>query len=353
MIKIIIILLSFLLLFNDTVYSYKIPTIIQDTLSIGTKPISKEDLLVSQKDFFYANNPRILLNGNMPNIRTKIKPVPTIIIGASYISIFFLQHYGQMNTIWKEQGDFTITEDGRYALYADKAGHFFGTYITSYLLSETLMLAGFDWEDATITGTLMGLAYESYVEVLDGFGVNWGFSPTDFYADVAGAAFFLGQYYVPYMQNFTPKFLYVPAPWHGDRHRVPSEIFIDDYSSHTFFISLNIHNMLPENYKEYWPSWLELCFGYAARNLCDPGTGFCDPTISEQVYDDVWGNPKFIIALDYNLYQLLPDDGYFWNWLKQSLNYFKLPSPAIEFGRNSTKFYLLYPFSIHLGDIRF
>jgi hypothetical protein len=315
--------------------------------------IVEKEIYLPQEDFYYANNPRTLLNGNMPNLQTKIKPIPTAIIGASYIGIFFLQHYGQMNTIWKEQGDFNIREDGRYALYADKAGHFFGAYLTSYVFSETLMLAGFDWEDASITGSIMGLAYESYVEILDGFGVNWGFSPTDFYADVAGAGYFLAQYYVPYLQNITPKFIYVPAPWHGDLHRVPSEMFIDDYSSHTIFLSLNIHNMLPDGMKDYWPSWLELCFGYAARNLCAPYTGVCDPTKSEQVYDDVWGNPKFVIALDYNLYQLLPDDGYFWNWLKQSLNYFKLPSPAIEFGRNSTKFYLLYPFSIHIDDFRF
>lgn len=305
--------------------------------------------------FFYANNPRYTMDGSLPNVTTKIKPIPAIIIGGVYAGIFLVQHYGQMNTIWKDQGPFKFQEDGRYALYADKIGHFFGAYLSSYVISESLILAGFSWESSTIWGGCMGFLYEAYVEVLDGFGINWGFCWSDFAADVAGSAFFVAQYYIPYLQYITPKFIYYPAPWFGEKHRVPSEMFIDDYSSHTLFFSLNIHNLLPKSMKDYWPEWLELSFGYAARNLCDPlhpNDYTCDPTRSQQIYSDVWGNPKFIVALDYNLVKLIPDSVPFLNWLRQSLNYFKLPSPAIEFG-SETKFFLLYPFPINIGNVRF
>ncbi len=319
-----------------------------------TSKASEDTLKTKEKETFFAGSKRYTILGDNPPTETNIKPIPLAITAGAVTGVFIAQHYLQLNTIWKEQSDFHIVEDGRYALYADKAGHFFGTYFTAYLMSESLMLSGFSYETSNIIGTCIGLGYTTYVEILDGYGKNWGFCPSDFYADIAGAAFHFSQIYVPFMQNFTPKFTYIPANWHGELKRKPSDMFIDDYSSHTLWLSVNVYNLLPEEMKKYWVPWLQISFGYAARNLCNPldQTLNCDPNRSKQIYNDVWGNPKFIISLDYNLIELLPDGPGFWNWFKQTLNNFKLPSPAIEFG-DVTKFYLLYPFSINLNNIRF
>ncbi len=323
-----------------------------DSMSIN--PVRQKYL--SKEDFRYADTYRVLLNGKTPKISTEIETVPFAISLVCWGGLFAIQHQLQLNTIWKEQTDFKIYEDGIYALYSDKAGHIFGTYLTAYLVQESLLISGFSWELSAIISTAAGLAYTTYVEILDGFGKNWGFSPSDFYADVVGAGLFIGQYYVPFLQNFTPKFMYFPARWFNANHRIPHDAFIDDYSSHTLWLTVNLYNLLPESAKKYWLSWLDISFGYAARDLCAAGYD-CPEKNAKAFYDKygnvmVYGNPKYIIALDFNLIKLLPDDGSFWNWLKQSLNYFKLPSPAVEFG-NTTKFYLLYPFPINLGSIRF
>lgn len=303
---------------------------------------------LTEQEFYYADTRRYSLDGGMPRRNTKLDPLATTCVAGGWVGIFAFQHYLQMNTIWKEQGNFKFFEDGKYALYADKAGHIFGTYLSAYLVRETMVLSGFSWDASNIIAAALGLAYTTYVEILDGYGINWGFSPSDWYSDIGGAAFFLGQHYIPFLQNFTPKFMFFPADWHGEKRRVPHDAFIDDYSSHTMWMSVNVHNLLPESMKSYWPSWLELSFGYAARNLCTPGFG-CTGAGSDPHYDNgqliVYGDPKFIISLDYNLTKLLPDDGSFWNWLRQSLNLFKWPSPSIEFGKE-TRFYLLYPFAL-------
>ena len=165
-------------------------------------------------------------------------------------------------------------EDGDYALYSDKLGHVYGSYITAAIFREGLYASGFNNDWATITGGILGLGYETYVEIMDGYGENWGFSPSDYYADVVGAAFFIAQEYVPFLQNFTFKYMYIPADWHGEKRRVGAEMLIDDYSSQTYWLSINMHNILPEPAKDYWPTWLELSVGYAARNLCHNN---CDP----------------------------------------------------------------------------
>ena len=306
---------------------------------------------VAESDFYYANNKRTTVMGDLPNLKTDINPWGAAAIGGVLGGIFWLQHEGQMKSIWKERGEFKIVEDDNYAFYVDKFGHFYGCYFASYIGSEALMTAGFSWDLSVILGGVIGLSYSTYIEILDGYAVSWGFSPSDFYADVAGASFFVAQHYVPFLQNFTPKYTYIPAPWHGENKRRPSEMFQDDYSSHTLWLSVNVHNILPDAYKDYWPEWMELSFGYAARNLCDnshPELYKCDPCKQYVEMDGYYGSPRYIIGLDYNLAKLLPDGPSYWNWIKQSLMYIKFPAPAIEFGP-TTRVYLLYPFHFQLN----
>lgn len=322
------------------------------SFSFNVVDTSKSSNFNQSHQYYIADKPFFTITGNKINSITKIKPIPIGIFVGTYAAVFYFQHIGQTKTIWRNRGKFHIAEDNDYALFADKGGHFYGTFLSSYVLTHSLLECGFNYDWATAIGTFLGLGYTTYVEILDGFAVEWGFSPSDFYADLAGGLLFLGYSYIPFIQNFTPKFMYFPPRWFGSRSRVPSTMFIDDYSAHTLWLSVNVYNMLPEGLKKYWPRWLEISFGYAARNLCGGANSQCDPSVSEPVNKNVWGNRKYIVALDYDLVKLLPDGSPFWNWLKQSLNFFKLPSPAIEFG-SPTRFYLFYPFPLRIGQLKF
>ncbi len=300
---------------------------------------------VSQKDFMYANSPQYTVTGEMPNLKTHIRPLEFAVFSGTLTGYLVTQHIIQMRTIWKEQTHFRFIEDGDYAIYTDKVGHMYGAYLTSNVLRDGLIASGVSLNTSKWLGGVMGLSYSTYIEIMDGFGYNWGFSPSDFYMDVAGSTFYMLQNYVPFFQNFTPKFMYIPPKWHGYRDRHPSDMFIDNYSSHTFFLSANIHNMLPQSMKSYWPKWLEISVGYAVRNLCsgDPNTTCA---YAERYNPTVSGDIKYIIALDYNFTVLTGEYGAPWDWLISQLKYFKLPSPAIEIGKYDTKFFLMYPFPL-------
>lgn len=298
---------------------------------------------IDSTEFYYAGSKRYSIFGDLPLKNTDIKTTPFLLLTGINAGFLVGQHIYQANTIWEDQAEFKFNEDGQYALYADKAGHVFGSYYTSYVYTDLFAMTGISWELSNILGGAMGLAYTTYVEILDGYGANFGFSPSDFYADVFGAGFYVAQYYFPFLQNFTPKFTYIPATWHGDLKRQPHFAFIDDYSSHTLWMSVNVHNLLPNDINDYWPKWLQLSFGYAARNLCDPYDPNNDCSRSNPASDVAWGNRKFIIALDYNLVEIVPELGAPFDWLVQSLNYLKFPAPAIEFGE-TTRFSLVYPF---------
>jgi hypothetical protein len=115
-----------------------------------------------------------------------------------------------------------------------------------------------------------------------------------------------------------------------------TQTFLDNYNSTTGWISVHVRNLFWGNQESFWPKWLNIGFGYGIN-------GYYSLNMSS----------RFVIGIDYNLVELLPDGVPFWNWLKQSLNYIKLPAPAVEFSNQGTKFMLLYPFTISIDSIRF
>ncbi len=316
-----------------------------DTLT-ATRHLSPS-LYLSPDRFTYAGERRYTLDGLLPNEKTEIRPASAAILGGIYLGTLTWLHFHQANAWWsKDRGSFHFQEDWVYALQVDKAGHFYGGYLISYLLSEGMIASGFSWDDGTTWGTILGIAYQTYVETEDGFAKSWGFSPSDWYADAAGSLFFLAQHYVPALQNITPKWQYIPSEWTGkpvlsSRPRT----FIDDYNSSTFWWSVNVYNIMPENIKKYWVPWLDISFGYGADAI-DAGPTSNGPP-------DQLATRRYMIGLDYNLVKLLPEGGWFWNWFRQSLNYIKLPSPALEFKNNVTRFYVMYPFRISIGSLMF
>jgi hypothetical protein len=205
----------------------------------------------------------------------------------------------------------------------------------SYGMDEALKTSGVDYNSSALYGSIFGLAYQTYVETEDGFAKDWGFSPSDWYFDFIGPAFYLAQHYVPSLQNITPKWQYIPTEWTTKADINRPKTFFDDYNSTTFWYSININNILPDNLKKYWVPWLNIAVGYGADSDLKPNS--LGPPDQQNIR-------RFIIALDYNLVKLLPEGGSFWNWFRQTLNYMKFPSPAVQFSNGVVKFYLMYPF---------
>ncbi|HAW09085.1 MAG TPA: hypothetical protein DCW42_07990, partial [Bacteroidetes bacterium] len=188
-------LLNFSKLNYDNKFDSKINLLNFNYYSDTTKNTNDSSLLLSdslnnqedtskyipKNEFIYADDSKYTLTGELPLKETNIKLLPTAIVGTTTLGIFIIQHELQQNTIWKEVGKFHFAEDIQYALWADKFGHFYGGYFIGYLFNETLLTCGFSDDLSTILGGVMSLSYQTYVEMLDGMSVNWGFSPSDFY----------------------------------------------------------------------------------------------------------------------------------------------------------------------------
>jgi hypothetical protein len=287
---------------------------------------------IDPDDFTFAGNPRVTPDGELPAAKSQINTTTASIVGGFYVGAMVGLHIYHVNTVWKDTSGapirFRFVEDGDYALYADKTGHFWSSYFNSYLATEVALAAGFSYESAVVIGSLMGLGVQTYIEIGDGFGKHWGFSPSDMASNLLGAGWYIGQYYFPPLQNFMPKYTYVHPPLIDQPHRPDMIAFWDNYNGAIDWMAVNIDGLLPAGARDFWPDWLQIAVGYAARDLGYPEA-----------------STRYIVALDYDIVRLLPDGGTFWNWAKQTLNMWKFPAPALEVGPHSApRFRLLYPF---------
>lgn len=327
------------------------------TITINSQTYCNDSLYLSKEEFKYANAYRHTITGETAKRETKLSPLRTSIVAGTIGALFTVQHIAQSNTIWAEESpEFKIQEDGAYGLYVDKIGHFSSAYTASYVFGEAMYFIGMDKNAATLWGGAIGFAYLNYIEVMDGYGANFGFSPSDVLLNSTGVGFYVLQNFVPWFQNITPKWSYYPADLHGEFKREPHFFFVDDYSSQTFWLSINIHNILPNDFKRFWPKWLEISLGYTARNMTiypETADRYRATGVQGDFYNwghqpPAFGSPRYILALDWNLMHLVPENFPGWTkWIAQTLNNWKLPSPALEFSNDGPpRFLITYPFPL-------
>jgi hypothetical protein len=295
---------------------------------------------LSRSEYMYADNPRYTFFGHTPRRETKVETLPAIALGVGYVGIFITLHVIQTNAWWADdRGSFHVQEDWPYANQVDKFGHFYSAYVMSTAWHDILAEAGMSQTPSVIVGGALGLAYQTYVEIEDGYAKNWGFSPSDAISNAIGAGYFVAQSFSPFLQNFTPRWNYTPSSWSGEQplSERPAT-FIDDYNSTTFWLAMNVNNLLPNGaVKDIWPDWLMLDIGYGIRSY-----GVSDPTQTQAPVQS-----RFMVGLDYDWVKIIPPSSVsFLNYLRQSLNYIRFPGPTLEFTSDGASFRFFYPIKI-------
>ena len=220
---------------------------------------------------------------------------------------------------------FRYENDGfwhNYSLGVDKVGHFYTSYFFYKAIREVMVWGGYQPSDADLWGLGISLFYGVTVEIGDGFS-TYAFSGVDLAANVLGAGYGYLQHSVPFLQNFKFKWSYYPSgkiPFDGDFR------ITDDYDGHIYWLSIDVHNLLPESWQSAWPKLLNLAVGYGGEDISGRPPWVNGTPIRAQ------GIPsrKWVIALDYNL-SSLPTTTDTWTMLKHLADLFHYPAPAVRF----------------------
>jgi hypothetical protein len=215
---------------------------------------------------------------------------------------------------------------------ADKFGHAFGGYQLTRLTSELLQAGCVPPSRAIAWAALYAYAFQFQIEEWDGTQQLYGFNPSDLIADAAGALFAVAQQHTEALRYIKPVWSYRPTeayrnrnlPGHGGQPRATT-----DYSGQTYWFSTDVHGLLPDEAKPFWPSFIRLSPGYSITDYADPATG--GPLRAKR---------KILVSLDLDP-EHLPGDNKVWRTIKHELAFFRIPGPTLQLTPGN-KFFLAY-----------
>ncbi len=197
----------------------------------------------------------------------------------------------------------------------DKSGHLFSSYTLSMAGIHLMKQTGMDRQRAAWIGGSYGLAVLTTKEILDGFREGWGFSLPDMAGNIAGSALAVSQDLLLQKQVVRIKYSYNesgPEEYRsGNLEKTVAGRMIFNYKGQTHWLSLNINSL--GGRMEIFPGWLNIAFGHSIFGITEE-------------YRQVF------IAPDIDLSAIDTGSGFF-NGVLQTLNFLKIPSPALEYNR--------------------
>lgn len=242
-----------------------------------------------------------------------INPVRLSIVAGATVGAFIYGHALVNRSWWKDEKvpfHVNTTTDYTYALNADKLGHMTFAYSASTIYGDLFRWSGMDSTDATWSGFGVAMAYQTYVEIRDGFSAVYGFSWGDMVSNTIGATLPVVQRYVPALRSIDLQISYWPSDAfkNGEYNSI-----VDDYTSTTHWLALNTYDVAPTSWQTWFPPWLGIAVGHSVQNLDGNGGG------QHIVY----------LSLDWQLHRIpgLPQ------WLAdvfRVLHLYHLPAPAVR-----------------------
>lgn len=238
-----------------------------------------------------------------------------------------------------KKSDFHLYNDNIEWLQMDKAGHAFSAYQLSRASSELLQWSGVTKKQSVLYGSASAIAFLSFVEVLDGFSSEWGFSYGDMIANFSGSIFYATQEFLWDEQRIFIKYSFRTTPYASRRPNVLGntlqEQILKDYNGQTYWLSFNIHSFFKES---KIPKWVNIALGYGAEGMI---------TGQEELVNMIFLPEKeryrqYYISLDIDLTKI-KTQSHFLSTLFSVINTIKIPAPTFEFTSNGkSKFHLIY-----------
>lgn len=275
--------------------------------------------LISSKGNFYPDKKRI------------------IIVSATNVTLWTTSFIA-LNKSWYAnypRSAFHFFNDNKEWNQMDKAGHLWTDYHITRLSYEMWKWTGLNKNKSVILGGIGGIAYQSIIEIQDGFSSEWGFSWGDIAANIAGAATFVVQELGWKEQRIQVKLSYWQYNYSGDlitrRNQLfgksPNERILKDYNSQTYWGSANIRSFFPGSSV---PKWLNISLGYGSDGMFG-GTQNTWTDKSGIVFNrtDIRRVRRFYLSADADLTKIQTRSGLL-KTVFYVLNMVKVPAPALE-----------------------
>jgi uncharacterized protein YfiM (DUF2279 family) len=241
------------------------------------------------------------------------------------------------------QTNFHFFNDNKEWLQVDKVGHAYSAYVESRASMEMWRWAGLSRNKRIWIGGMSGAAYQTVIEVLDGFSAGWGWSWGDFAANTFGSGMLVAQElawdeqrisfkFSTHKKNYPSAQLNERADQLFGKHF--SQRFLKDYNAQTLWLSANLRSFFK---KSNLPAWLNIAVGYGAEDMYGGlGNSWVDNNGNSINRNDLKRYRQFYLSPDIDLTKIRTRS----KPLKVALfvlNSFKFPAPSLEFSQGKMK----------------
>lgn len=238
---------------------------------------------------------------------------------------------------------FHFFNDAPEWLQMDKSGHILTNYQISNAGYHACKWAGYNEKKSIAIGGISSIAYMSIIEIMDGFSDGWGFSWSDMGANATGVAVFCSQQYFLKDQAVKLKFSFHQSNYWQYRPSLLGENlvqqFLKDYNGQSYWLSFNIASALSKETK--FPKWLNIAIGYGANGMI---SGRDDYVIIQTNGTNIIGGDRYrkmLLSVDIDLSKI-PTKSKILKKAFQTINWIKIPAPAIELNKNGINGHWLY-----------
>ncbi|MEO6221437.1 MAG: DUF2279 domain-containing protein [Ginsengibacter sp.] len=252
-----------------------------------------------------------------------------------------------LNAVWYSKyprSGFHLFNDDAEWLQVDKAGHAYSAYNESRGSMELWRWAGLSRKQRIWIGGFSGVGYQSIIEILDGFSSEYGFSISDFAANIFGSGMFIAQEFAWDDQRIKFKFSFHKKNYgeadlnaRADKLYGKKEIerFIKDYNAQTFWLSANIHSFFPQS---KLPKWLSVAIGYGAEGMFGARSNIAVDKTGTVIFDrsDIKRYRQWYISPDVDFTRIQTNK----KGLKVLffvLSALKFPAPTLEYSKGVFK----------------
>lgn len=261
-------------------------------------------------------------------------------------AIAYATNFASLYSLWYKdypKSNFHFFNDFPEYLQVDKVSHMWGAYTGGNISMQMWKWAGASKKKYVWLGGLTGLAYETVIEVMDGFSDHWGFSVGDYGANILGSSLLIGQELAWNEQRITMKYGVHIATYNdpevnnylnGIYGKSKTDRLLKDYNAQTYWLSANIKSFFP---KAKVPNWLNVAVGYGAQDMMGArwdGIIYSDGSVDETSHHRY---RQWYLAPDIDFTRIKTKS----KLLKTALfvlNSFKFPTPSLEFSQGGFKF---------------
>lgn len=259
------------------------------------------------------------------------------IVSAAAVT-YTVSMYGLYQTWYKDypSEQFHFFNDNSEWMQMDKCGHFFTAFQLSRISSDVLSWTGTKRKKAIWFGAATGYAFQTTIEVFDGFSSEWGFSLGDMTANTLGCATLVSQYLAWNELRIIPKFSFHQTAYAdvspnllGD---TPMQQLLKDYNGQTYWLSFNVRKLTQKDF--FWPKWLCVSAGYGADEMVRGN-------VSESNAAGYYPYRQVYLSLDVD-FQSIHTKSKFLKTVFYAVNMVKVPMPALEFSEHGVKMHGIY-----------